>query len=597
MIPDRIQGGSPLKYKRTENGKVSSLADLKVSELAIRILSTSKEELLKLNHDSMTSIFNKLSRAIHLFNQGEQEKVILLFAEVVADKSEYKAAFKDFLFSCDNYEELPPQLDCLVDNYFLQKNSLYKSVMSLGTGANLGELLKFINLDDNANVERLIDNGMTFSFVNEKCIRLIEKAYRNLRRDVFIKLIHAMNPPRSFIEKWILNKENFLSNYELVDLIHLIEILHQLNREEIQSLYDLSMSNHKPFWAAFWIQRGAKGLRAKRKFEIPKITAPPDVALEALMKKALMGKKTVDQPRDFVGLQNLSVGALRSYKTINPKLYYYLLSKWVLLSWGHDTNIKNPEELSDYVKGFEIEITLHYWVQTLESFSHRPGMKWLTNVANVFRDTRNLEGTEKKNDFEDITKHPSPPIMMAAGSLTHHTVHIFSGNRFIYCDRDDGQRSGPRIFKLPQRIKKSKIKEVKQRNHEKGKKSFRENVVAEFYKAEFLSQHHMRNQKGDNCSLTSYDSAALALLIEMAPADVDARKLYKELTFHMRELSAQDAIQDADDYLKGNRDHEFDFFHYTHLAAIVSKIQNNPKYQSLEIIYNNCLHLMEKLEG
>lgn len=595
MIPDRIQGGSPLKYKRTETGKVSSLADLEVHALAIRILSTSKEELLKETPESMNCILNKLSRVTHLFKEDQQEKVILLFAEVIKDKSEY-AAFKDFLACCNDYEELPPKLDRLVDNYFLQKNPLYKSVMALGTGTNLGELLKFINLDYNMNVERLIDNGMTFSFVNEECISIVEKAYRNLRRDVFIKLIHAMNPPRVFIEKWILNTNNVLSNYELFDLVCLIGSIHPLKRDEIQGLYDLSMNNHKPHWAAFWIKRGAKGLRAKERVEIPKIIAPPDVALEALMRKAVMRKSTVDQPKDFVGLQNLSVAGLRNYKSINPRLYNYLFSKWVLLSWGFDTNIKNPEELRDYVRGFEIEITLHYWVQTLESFSLRPGMKWLTEVANVFRDTRNLEGTEKINDIEDITKHPFPPIMMAAGSLTHHTVHIFSENRFIYCDRDDGQRSGPRIFKMPKRINKSKVKEVKQRNHEKGKKSFNENDVTEFYKVKLLSQHHMRNQKADNCSLASYDSAALALLIEMAPADVDARKLYKELTFHMRELSALDAIHDADEYLKGDGDYEFDIFHYTHLAAIVSKIQNNPKYQSLEIIYNTCLHLMEKLE-
>lgn len=126
---------------------------------------------------------------------------------------------------------------------------------------------------------------------------------------------------------------------------------------------------------------------------------------------------------------------------------------------------------------------------------------------------------------------------------------------------------------------------------------FGEKEQAEILKLIPLNKIFMSLQSADNCSVTSFDAAVLAMMVELNEKDdFDVIKnIYKELTLDLRETALRGLMFEVQEYLIEPRTYALDQFFYTLLSGVYLKIRNSVKKQSqFKKYFDGICFLMSK---
>lgn len=594
---DPLQSGPPVKLKRTQCGKVSSLSDLEGTELATRILATSEEDFAA---ESVASIQLMMKKIIIINAKLDQNKVNALVVKFFLATDAHEELENDFVSFIDDIEKpdiLPQEINNLINQTFLAKNRFYKLLLDYAPGLNLGHFYRSIENKDDEEVVKFLNSNLDFSFISSRIGFILIAAGSNLDDSTIRLLFDKLSPGLEVIPK-LMRCNKFSVALKITE-----EILkrNQITNEQVKIFFAHAVQIEKPQWMAYWGLRGAKlNEDCTKTLMIEPYLEPSDNNLKAFFENIRMTSRYFKGLNKCSDLTSINHGSLRRYRHINYELFIFLLSRSVCLNWGFSSDIKNPFNDCDYKGGFHESITKLYWIETLRKFSKK--YPWLEKIVDALQNLRNskkMKSAELDRTLQEINSASGEPILLVVGSYDHLALELFIKNKIAFCNRgysNDDATPGVNFYSKSSLLK-ADLENIADSRLLNSNAMFGEKEQAEILKLIPLHKIFMSLQSADNCSVTSFDAAVLAMMVELNEKDdFDVIKnIYKELTLDLRETALRGLMFEVQEYLIEPRTYALDQFFYTLLSGVYLKIRNSVKKQSqFKKYFDGICFLMSK---
>jgi hypothetical protein len=576
-----LQSGPPIKLKRTDNGKVSSLSDLEGAELADRILATSEEDLAA---ESVASVQLMMKKIVIINTKLDQNKVNALVVKFFLVTDAHEELENDFVSFIDDIEKpdfLSQEINNLINQTFLAKNRFYKLLLDYAPGLNLGHFYRSIESKDDELVVKFLNSNLDLSFISSRIGYILIAAGSNLEVSTFRLLFDKLNPGLEVIPR-LMRSNKFSVALKITE-----EILkrNQITNGQAKIFFDQAVQTEKPQWMAYWGLRGVKlNEDCTKPLIIEPYLEPSDENLKAFFENIIMTSRYFKGLNKCSDLTSINHGSLRKYRHLNYELFIFLLSRSVCLNWGFSSDIKNPFNDYDYNGGFQEAITKLYWIETLQKYSKK--YPWLEKIVKALQDIRNskeMKSAELDRTLQEINSASGEPILFVVGGYDHLALELFIKNKIAFCNRgysNDNSTTGVNSY-YKKVILKADLENIADSRRLNSNLMFGEKEQAKILKLTPLTKIYMSKQSADNCSVASLDAAVLAMMVELNEKDdFDVIKnIYKELTLDLRETALRGLMFEVQEYLSEPRTRALDQFFYTLLAGVYLKIKNSAKKQ------------------
>jgi hypothetical protein len=597
-----IQPGVALKLRRLEQGKQSSLCDLRGAYLADRVLNAPEAELKAEKPEAICLILKKLAGYSALLNSTQIERIVSVMVEVVQEKGENAVkAFDFFITKAPKPASLSRELNHKVNELFLQKNFLYLSLVVFGPGNNLGSLYVAMCTKNEARVLELLKK-VDFSFVQPRVPTLLVEGYMSLSKETFKKLLLKLDPSHVVIKNLIIEKEVEAGYFGLANVMIEGGLV---KKPQIQELYDFSVRVSSAPWMAFFATRGAVNPSQGAPYPIPLFEPIPDSNVARYIRTTKMMEDFPTLDADESRLKQITHNSLKVYKKDNPPLYYFLLAKRVSLTWGFRFDIKNPFSEKNYDPGFTEGLSRLIWVDSLKTFPARAQHPFLDHIIKIIYNTKNLNFHGKyvlSHALQDINK--GNPVLIDSGYDGHFAAEFFHKDSYAYCDRSS---STPGVLHYlrdtSQKISKATFDRLIAEKDLPLEKKMDMDERIDQLKLDSEVHLEMKVQAAENCTIASFDAVLLHLLSEFSTFrdESEIRQFYKSLTQHLRRETLYILFDEVLTYLKTQTDREVSQLLYTLLAGVFIKLSNSPSKLGSEEegkhLINMTFYLMKRLEG
>jgi hypothetical protein len=584
-----IQPGGCSKLRRTERGKQSSLSDLLGANIAERLLKSSVTEVKTESPEAITHILKEVAANSSVLTTEQLDTILLLMVEVVEGSFKLIEELESFATRINRSLTLSPAVNQKADELFLSNKIQYFALLKSGEGTGVSALYRAILSGDNVKVQTLLNRKIDFSLIEPKISSFVRKGFKLLDAATFSLLINKLDPSLENIEKWILKEKNFNKYFKIVQ--KLID-QKQLSLSDIQKLYDFASDNSAAPWMAFFALRGAKSKDNGCAHCLTKIIPTSDLSVAILFKFDSSSEHYCNEM-----LLNLRHGSLKKYKNANLDLYYYILLKRISMCFGLNDAYKHPFKDADYETKFYEDLSRLFWTDAIEAFPNQTFKPVFDELRRIILDTRYLCATPTSKDKKTITDiNKGTRLLAVTGSIEHVSLEYFSGSNLMRCDRY-GIRPGVQVYSRGTWLNPSKFGFL-------GKLKNQDEVMSpeEFmkrFKLTELAYFPMKEQKYENCPMTTYDAAVFAILIDLCPNFKleEVRSIYKSLTSFLREQSALILFDEVCEYLEGPKNREISQLLYTLLAEVHVAIRISPeKLPHSHQLNQMALYLMKLLE-
>lgn len=584
-----IQNGVSSKLRRTEKGKQSSLADLKGIAVAERLLRSSITEVKLETPESISYVLREVAANSSALTTEQLDNILLLMVEVVEGSFKLINELESFATRINRSLTLSPAVNQKADELFLSNKIQYFTLLKSGEGTGVAALFRAILSSDNLKVQTLLNRQIDFSFVETKISTFVRKGFKHLEAETFSLLINKLNPSLSTIENWILKEKNFNKYFKIVQ-----KLIDQklLSSSDIQNLYDFSSDNSAAPWMAFFALRGAKSKDDGRAYSLTQVAPTSDLSVAILFKFDSSSEHYYNEM-----LLNLRHSSFKKYKNTNLDLYYYILLKRISMCFGLNDAYKHPFKYADYETKFYEDLSRLFWTDAIEAFPNQTFKPIFDELRKIILDTRYLSVTPTSKDKKTITDiNKGTRLLVVSGSVEHVSLEYFSGSNLMRCDRY-GIRPGVQVYKRGTWLNPSKfgfLGKLKNQDEVMPTEEFMKH-----FKLTEIAYYPMKEQKYENCPMTTYDAAVLAILIDLCPnlKFEEVRLIYKSLTSFLREQSALILFDEVCEYLQGTKKREISQLLYTLLAEVHVAISISPeKLPHSRQLNEMALYLMKSLE-